>query len=347
MCLSNLCRKKRFPITAHLLCGIINHMKVFITRKIPESGTNLLKEKKYEVDVSRKDGVLTKKELIAALTAKEFNAVLCLLTDTIDSDVFDAAPKAKIFANYAVGVNNIDIEEAKRRGVFISNTPDVLTNSVAEHAIALLMALAKRIPEGDRFVREGKYAGWAPELLLGTDLLGKTLGILGTGRIGSRVAEIAAKGLGMKVIYYDVARNDILEKNVGASFRKTPEEVLSEADAVSIHVPLLESTRHLINAERLSKMKKTAYLINTSRGPVVDEAALVAALTQGIIRGAALDVFEHEPKLASGLSGLSNVIITPHTASATEETRSAMSRVAAENIIAALEGKTPPNALVQ
>ncbi len=316
-------------------------MQIFITRKIPEAGIALLKEKGHEVEVSTKDGVLTKEELLLALRAKQYDAVISLLTDKIDGEVMDAAPTVKIFANYAVGYDNIDLAAAKERGKIITNTPDVLTNSVAEHAVALLMALAKRIPEGDRFMREGKYIGWAPELLLGTDLLGKTLGILGTGRIGSRVAEIAAKGLGMRVIYYDIAQNAMLEKNVGASFHKTPEEVLAEADAVSIHVPLLESTRHLINADRLSKMKKSAYLINTSRGPVIDEAALVAALTQGIIRGAALDVFEYEPKLAPGLADLSNVIITPHTASATEETRSAMSRVAAENIIAVLEGKPP------
>ena len=249
-------------------------MQIFITRKIPEAGIALLKEKGHEVEVSTKDGVLTKEELLLALRAKQYDAVISLLTDKIDGEVMDAAPTVKIFANYAVGYDNIDLAAAKERGKIITNTPDVLTNSVAEHAVALLMALAKRIPEGDRFMREGKYIGWAPELLLGTDLLGKTLGILGTGRIGSRVAEIAAKGLGMRVIYYDIAQNAMLEKNVGASFHKTPEEVLAEADAVSIHVPLLESTRHLINADRLAKMKKTAYLINTSRGPVIDEAAL-------------------------------------------------------------------------
>ncbi|MEK7134353.1 MAG: D-glycerate dehydrogenase [Patescibacteria group bacterium] len=316
-------------------------MQIFITRKIPEAGIALLKEKGHEVEVSTKDGVLTKEELLLALRAKQYDAVISLLTDKIDGEVMDAAPTVKIFANYAVGYDNIDLAAAKERGKIITNTPDVLTNSVAEHAVALLMALAKRIPEGDRFMREGKYIGWAPELLLGTDILGKTLGILGTGRIGSRVAEIAAKGLGMRVIYYDIAQNAMLEKNVGASFRKTPEEVLAEADAVSIHVPLLDSTRHLMNADRLAKMKKTAYLINTSRGPVIDEAALTDALKNGVIRGAALDVFEHEPNLAPGLSDLSNVIITPHTASATEETRAAMSRVAAENIIAVLEGKSP------
>jgi len=316
-------------------------MQIFVTRKIPDDGTGLLKEKGYEVDVSEKDGVLTREELLSALKAKKYDAVISLLTDKIDGEVMDAVPSVKIFANYAVGYDNVDLVAAKERGKIITNTPDVLTNSVAEHAVALFMALAKRIPEGDRFVKEGKYIGWAPELLLGNDLSGKTLGVLGTGRIGSRVSEIAVKGLGMKVIYYDVAKNDALEKNVGASFRATPEEVLVEADVVSIHVPLLPSTRHLIDKERLSKMKKNAYLVNTSRGPVVDETALVEALQNGVIRGAALDVFENEPKLALGLSDLPNVILTPHTASATEETRQAMSRLAAQNIIAVLEGEAP------
>ena len=307
--------------------------KIFITRKIPGSGIKILQKKDYEVDVSDKDGVLTKEELIDALKQKEYDAVLSLLTDTIDADIFDAVPKAKIFANYAVGYNNIDIEVAKARGLIVSNTPGILTDTVAEYTFALLMAVSKRIPEADKFTREGKYDGWAPELFLGTDLKGKTLGILGAGRIGSRVAEIAHKGYEMNVIYYDIKQNDDIEKKVDAKFRSTPEEVLKEADFVTVHVPLLDSTKHLINAERLAMMKPSAYLINTSRGLVVDESALVEALKNDTIKGAAIDVFEDEPKLA------------PHIASATEETRSKMSEIAAENIIAALDGKTPPNVI--
>ncbi|MBI3075128.1 MAG: D-glycerate dehydrogenase [Parcubacteria group bacterium] len=318
---------------------------IFITRKIPDAGPALLREKGYDVDVSPKDGVLTKEELVAALKAKPYDAVLCLLTDKIDAEIFDAAPAAKIFANYAVGFDNIDIAEAKKRGIFVTNTPDVLTNTVAEHTFALMLAAAHRIAEGDAFTRAGKYTGWAPELLLGTDLSGKTLGILGLGRIGSRVAYHAVKGFGMNVFYYDVKRNEDFEKEYGAAFRENPEAVLRESDFVSVHVPLLDSTRHLINAERLVLMKKGAILVNTSRGAVIDEAALVDALKNKTIRAAALDVFEREPALASGLAYLPNVVLTPHLASATEETRGAMSRVAAENIIAALEGAMPPNAI--
>ena len=318
---------------------------IYITRKIPDSGPVLLREKGYEVDVSPKDGVLTKEELVAALEAKPYDAVLCLLTDKIDGEIFDAAPAAKIFANYAVGFDNIDIGEAKKRGVFVTNTPDVLTNTVAEHTFALLLAAAHRIAEGDAFTRAGRYEGWAPELLLGTDVSRKTLGILGLGRIGSRVAEHAVKGFGMSVLYYDVKRNEDFEKEYGAVFKEHPEEVLREADFVSVHVPLLDSTRHLINKERLSLMKKGAILVNTSRGPVIDEAALVNALKNKTIRAAALDVFENEPVLAPGLAELSNVVLTPHLASATEETRGAMSRLAAENIIAALEGMAPQNVI--
>lgn len=316
---------------------------IFVTRKIPDEGIALLKEKGYEVDVSPLDRVLTKDELIATLAKKSYDGVLCLLTDAIDGDVFDAAPNAKIFANYAVGFNNIDIAAAKERGVTITNTPGVLTNTVAEHTFALIMALAHRIAEADRFTRAGKYTGWAPELLLGTDLAGKTLGVLGLGRIGSRVAHHASRGYDMRIVYYDIARNEEFEKEYGAEFKQTPGELLREADFVSVHVPLLDSTHHLINAERLAMMKPTAYLVNTSRGPVIDENALVNALKNDVIRGAALDVFENEPTLAPGLTELENVILTPHIASATEETRSAMSRIAAENLIAFFEGNMPPN----
>ena len=316
---------------------------IYVTRKIPGTGTEMLKEAGHEVDVNPDDRVLAKDELISALKEKPYDAVLCLLTDTIDAEVFDAAPEARIFANYAVGYNNIDIEEAKRRGVVVTNTPGVLTDTVAEHAIALLCAVARRIPEADNFTRAGKYDGWAPELFLGADLKGKTLGILGAGRIGTRVAEIARKGFEMNVVYYDIKKNKYIERSANAHFRETPEEVLKEADFVSVHVPLLDSTRHLINKERLAMMKKTAYLVNTSRGPVVDEPALVDALKEGVIKGAALDVFENEPALADGLAELPNVILTPHIASATEETRGKMSEMAARNIIAVLSGGEPEN----
>ncbi len=317
--------------------------KIFVTRAIPEAGPDLLRASGHDIVISGKDGVLTKDELIAALTEHNPDAVLCLLIDKIDSDVFAAAPNAKIFANYAVGFDNIDLKAAAENGIAITNTPGVLTDSVAEHAVALIFAITKRIAESDRFTRAGKYVGWAPMLLLGSDLKGKTLGILGGGRIGSRVLEVMGKGVGMRCLYYDIKRSEELEKATGAEFRASVEEVLREADVVSVHVPLLDSTRHLMNTERFAMMKKSAYLINTSRGPVIDEAALVLALKNGVIRGAALDVYENEPALADGLTALDNVVLTPHTASATDETRSAMSEIAAKNIIAFLRGETPPN----
>lgn len=316
---------------------------VFITRKIPERGIAMLREKGYEVSVSEKDGVLTESELVAALSAKPYDAILCLLTDAIGKKALDAAPHAKIFSNYAVGFNNVDVAEAKTRGIVVTNTPGVLTETVAEHTFALILAIASRIPEADAYTRAGKYEGWGPLLFLGTDISHKTLGILGAGRIGSRVAYHGRFGFDMNVIYYDVKRNEEIEKATGASFRSTVDEVLREADVVSIHVPLLDSTRHLINAQRLQLMKKSAYLVNTSRGPVIDEAALTEALRDGVIRGAALDVFEHEPALAPGLALLPNAVLTPHIASATEETRSKMAEMAARAIIDVLEGREPAN----
>jgi glyoxylate reductase len=295
--------------------------------------------------VSTKGAPLTKGELVTALKEKPYDAVLSLLTDSIDKDAFDAASSAKIFANLAVGVNNVDLKEAKARGVIVSSTPGVLTNTVAEHTFALLISLACRIVEGDRFLRAGKYIGWDPLLFLGTDLQGKTLGILGAGRIGESVASKAAFGFGMKIIYYDVRQNETMEKKLGATFKATAEEVLKDADFISIHVPLLPSTHHLMNADRLRMMKKTAYLINTSRGPVIDEAALVDALKNNVIAGAAIDVFENEPNLAPGLAELENVIITPHIASATVKTRDKMAELAAANIIEVLEGRKAPNAV--
>jgi glyoxylate reductase len=315
--------------------------QIYVTRHIPTVGIDLLKAAGHTVDVSEKDGVLTKEELLGALSQKPYDAVISLLTDAINKEVFDTVPTAKIFANYAVGYNNISLPDAAAAGVTITNTPGVLTDTVAEFAMSLILAVAKRIPEADAFTREGKYVGWAPELFLGSDLKGKTLGILGAGRIGYEVAMRAHHGFGMKVIYNDIKRGEELEKNTGAEYRETTEDVLKEADVVSIHVPLLPSTEHLMNAERLRMMKPTAYLINTSRGPVIDEVALVEALKTGVIRGAGLDVFEHEPVLAEGLKDLPNAVITPHIASASQETRDAMSRIVAEDVIAFLKGETP------
>jgi lactate dehydrogenase-like 2-hydroxyacid dehydrogenase len=317
--------------------------KLYITRRIPEIGLVMLREHGYTISMNEEDRILTHEELLGALRSADPDGVLCLLTDTIDTEVFDAAPRAKIFANYAVGFNNIDIAEATRRGVVVTNTPGILSDTVAEHTMALILAVTTRTVEGDRFVRRGEFKGWGPTMFLGMDLKGKTLGVLGAGRIGSRLAYHAQKGFDMNIVYYDVKRNMPLETETGATYSPTVDGVLESADVVSIHVPLLDSTRHLINADRLRRMKPTAYLVNTSRGPVIDEAALVDALRSGVIAGAGLDVFEHEPELAPGLAELSNVVLTPHIASATIETRNEMARMAAENLIAFFDGKTPPN----
>jgi glyoxylate reductase len=254
-----------------------------------------------------------------------------------------AAPQLKIVANYAVGYDNIAVKELHDAGVVVTNTPGVLTDTVAEYTVALILALAKRIPEADRFTKAGKYQGWAPELLLGSDLSGKLLGIVGAGRIGSGVAKRLADGFGMRVKYYDIARSEALEETVSCEYCESLEELLCEADVVSIHVPLLPQTEHLINAERLALMKPSAYLVNTSRGPVVDEKALVQALKSGTIRAAGLDVFEHEPKLAPGLAKLPNVIVSPHIASASEETRGKMSELVAFNVNEFFLGNPPPH----
>ncbi len=320
--------------------------KIFITRKIPDAGIKILKDKGYAVDVYPKDRIMSKRELIKTLKNGSYDAVVSLLTDKIDAEAFDAAPTVKVFANYATGFDNIDLIEAKKRGIAVSNAPAPQTSeSVAEHALALALALAARIVEADEFVRKGKYKGWDPMLFIGMDVLGKTLGIVGVGRIGGKVAHYAS-GLGLKIIYTDVARNEQIEKESGAVFCNSVDELLPQADIVSIHVPLLDSTHHLINEARLKSMKPTAFLVNTSRGPVIDEIALTKALRDKTIAGAALDVFEFEPKIAPGLAKLPNVILTPHIASASLQTRDEMSEMAANNIVDFFEGKTPRNSVV-
>ena len=312
---------------------------------VPESGIKILKDKGFEVVINPEDKVLTKEELMNNLRGQNYDALFCLLTDKIDAEVMDSfGPQLKIIANMAVGFDNINIEEARKRGIMVTNTPDILTESVAEHTIALMFAIARRLVESDQFMRDGKYIGWAPMLFLGNDLVEKTLGLVGLGRIGAAVAKRMHDGFEMKIIYYDVKRNEELERQYHLEYRDL-ENLLKESDFVSVHVPLLETTRHLIGEPQLRIMKKTAYLINTSRGPVIDEKALVVALKSGEIKGAALDVFEFEPKITPELLQLDNVILTPHIASATEETRSKMSDLAATNIIEALEGHTPPNLL--
>ena len=306
----------------------------------------MLKQKGFEVDIYPKDEILPHKELIKILKKGNYDGVLSLITDNIDASVFSAASTVKIFANYATGFDNIDTVEAKKRSITVTNAPsEIASEAVAEHAIALMLALAAQIVKGDEFMRKNKYKGWNPMGFIGTDILGKTLGIVGVGRIGGRVAHYA-KGLGLNIIYTDVARNELLEKECGAVFYASVEELLPKADVVSLHTPLLDSTRHLINEDRLKTMKRTAFLINTSRGPVVDEKALVVALRNKTIAGAGLDVFEFEPKLSAGLSKLPNVVLTPHIASASIEARNDMAVIAVQNIVDFFDGKTPKNKIV-
>ena len=317
--------------------------KIYITRPIPEIGLKMLRDKGYEVDVRDSSSIPTLKELKKALSKKQYDGVASLLTDPINAELFDSSPSVKIYANFATGFDNIDLNGAKERGITITNAPAVSSaEAVAEHTFALMLSLAARIVEADQFVRDGKYDGWDPMNFIGMDLLNKTLGLIGAGRIGAQVAHYAS-GFGFKIIYTDIKRNEQIERESGATFIATPEEVLKQADIVSLHVPLLDSTRHLINADRLKKMKPTAFLVNTSRGPVIDEVALVEALKNKTIAGAGLDVYEFEPKLSKGLSKLDNVILTPHIASASDTARNEMAELVAKNLIAFFEGQIPPN----
>lgn len=324
----------------------MSRKRIFITRPITDDGVKLLK-KKYAVDVYKHDRIIPRTELLRRLKAKPYDAVLTILTERVDEAFFKAAgPQLKIVANYAVGFNNIDLSAAKRHGVAITNTPgDEINESVAEHTIALLFALAHRIVEGDDYVRLGKYKGWDPSLLIGTDFVGKTVGVVGAGHIGMRVMQRLYDGFHIKLLYTNQTGNKEAEKRFGAR-RVGLKELLRRSDFVTLHVPLIPSTHHLIDSAELKLMKKTAYLVNTSRGPVVSEKALTAALKARRIAGAGLDVFENEPVIPELLKRLPNVITTPHIASATIEARQAMSRTAAENIIAVLSGKKPRNSIV-
>jgi glyoxylate reductase len=313
--------------------------RVFVTRSLPGPALEVLKQK-CELEVNPEDRVLTRNELIEGVKGKD--GLLCLLTDKIDAEVMDAAgPNLKVISNYAVGYDNIDVDEATRRGIAVTNTPGVLTETTADLTWAILMAVARRIVEADNFLRTGQWRGWAPSLMLGHDVYGKTLGIVGLGRIGRAVAK-RARGFDMKVLYYDVKRDEQAEREVGVIYTSL-ESLLKESDFVSIHAPLTEKTRHLIGEKELRLMKPTAFLVNAARGPLVDEAALIRALKEKWIAGAALDVFEKEPYVPPELIQMKNVVLVPHIGSASVETRSKMAMMAVENLLAVLEGKIPPN----
>ena len=312
---------------------------VYITRNIPEAGLALLRNR-YELSVYESDRPIGREALKQGIRLAD--ALISLLSDPIDTELLDQAEQLKIIANYAVGYNNIDVAAALERRIMVTHTPGVLTNATAELAFSLIIALSRRVIEADRFTREGRFVGWDPLLLLGDELSGKTLGIIGMGRIGQSLAE-KCRAFGMSVIYYNRKRLDeTAEKALSAEYRALA-DLLAEADIISIHSPLTEETRHLINREALSKVKPGACLINTARGEIIDEAALAEALSDGRLKGAGLDVYEQEPAVHPDLFNLENVILLPHIGSATVKTRENMAILTAENVIAALEGKTPEN----
>jgi glyoxylate reductase len=313
--------------------------KVFVTRTIPDSGLSVLKEK-TDVIVNQLNYSLTKEMLINSI--RDVQGLVCLLTDSIDKDVIEAGKELKIISNYAVGYDNIDVSEATKRGIMVTNTPGVLTDTTADLTWALIFSIARRIVEADKFVREGKFNGWDPMLFLGSDISKSVLGIIGFGRIGRAVAE-RAKGFSMTVLYSDTNRmKQDAEEELGVEY-KPMKELLALSDFITLHIPLNRSTYHLIGQNELKIMKKEAYLINTARGSLVDENALIHALKNNWIAGAALDVFENEPALSPELSNLKNVVIVPHIGSASFKTRNAMALSVANNILAVLKGELPPN----
>jgi glyoxylate reductase len=313
--------------------------KVFVTRIIPDEGLKLILEN-CDAEVWQEETPPPKEIIIDKI--KDCEGILTLLTDKIDAEIMDRAPKLRIISNYAVGYDNIDVKSATQRGIMVTNTPGVLTETTADLAFALILATARRIVEADKFTRSGKWKSWGPMLFLGRDVYGATLGIIGLGRIGQAVAR-RAKGFNMKVIYYSRKRKEDVERELGVEYREL-RSLLREADIVSIHTPLTEETYHLIGEKELSLMKPTAILINTARGAVVDQKALYKALKERRIFGAGLDVYEKEPIDADDpLLELDNVVLLPHIGSASVETRGRMARMAAENLLAGLRGEKPPN----
>jgi glyoxylate reductase len=317
----------------------LDKKKVYITRRIPDEAIELLEEH-FHVEINSQDRVLTSEELLEKV--KGVDAVLCVITDNINKEVFEAAgSKCQIFANYGVGYNNIDIDAATKSGVIITNTPGVLDDATADLAWTLLMVVSRRIVAADKFTRNGAFQAWDPMMFLGKDITGKTLGLVGAGRIGFNFAK-KAKAFNMKILYTGLKHNYKIEKELDAIF-VDKETLLKEADFVSLHVPLLPSTTHYMGEKEFSMMKKTSVIVNTSRGAVIDEKALVKALKQGEIWGAGLDVYEHEPEIEPELLDMNNVVIVPHIASATMETRTNMGLIAARNIIKVLMGEKPDN----
>jgi glyoxylate reductase len=307
---------------------------VLLTRRVPASVVARL-EAECELDLYTGRAAIPRQELIERVAGKD--ALIALLTDRIDAEVLSAGNALRIVANIAVGYNNIDVDACRTRGVVVTNTPDVLTNACADFTWALILGITRRLGEAERQLRRGEWSGWALDHMLGSELRGKRLGLVGLGRIGRAVAE-RAPAFGMHVVYS--ARRDAVPVLEGAQ-RLPLDHLLATSDVISLHCPLTPETRHLIDQKALAKMKRTAYVINTARGPVVDEAALAWALRQRLIAGAALDVYEKEPEVHADLLGLENVMLIPHIASATTETRTAMANLAVSNVLAVLKGEPP------
>lgn len=316
--------------------------KVYLTRLISQEALDLLQET-CEVEVNPEDRPLRREELLSKIADKR--GVIGMLSDRIDAEFFEAAKILQGYANYAVGFDNIDIAEATRRKIPVSNTPGVLTNATAELAWALLFAVARRIVETDKTMRSGSWPGWGPLQFIGADVTGKTLGIVGAGRIGTAMA-LMSKGFRMRVLYTNASgkENHTLQTELGARL-VSHDELLEESDFISIHAPLTPATRHLFNAKTFARMKASAVVINTSRGPIIKEADLVAALGSRVIAGAGLDVYEHEPRMAGGLASLDNVVVLPHIGSATTSSRTGMALLAANNLLAMLRGQRPESCL--
>jgi glyoxylate reductase len=313
--------------------------RILITGRLPGDIMTSL-AKKYAVEANMEDRPFDRQKLLQSIRDKD--GIISMITDNVDEELLNASARLKIIAHFGVGYNNIDVKAATARGILVSNTPGVLTDATAELAFALILAVSRRLVAYDRITREGRFQYWAPMLFLGREVTGKTLGIIGLGKIGKAVA-LRAKGFAMRVLYHNRNRIDISEEKALNAEYVSLKTLLSESDFVSLHVPLTEHTKHLIGTDEISLMKPTAYLINTSRGPVVDEGALLNALREKKIDGAGLDVYEHEPALTPGLTELDNVILLPHVGSGTLETRMRMATMAAENLIAGLNGEVPPN----
>ncbi len=320
-------------------------MKLLVTRPIPEPAEARVRaEPGVEATVLEEDAALDRAVLLHAASGAD--AILALLTERMNAELFDRSPNLRMVANMAVGFDNVDIDAAAARGIWVTNTPGVLDGATADLAMALLLAAARRLPEAERFLRAGRYRRWGPLLLCGQEVHGRTLGILGLGRIGEAVARRARLGFSMEILYWDDRGRPDLEQELGAR-RTDLDTLLGAADFVSIHLPLTESTAGLIDADRLAQMKSTAVLVNTARGPLVDEAALAAALRSGGIWAAGLDVFEREPEVHPDLPGLDNAVLLPHIASASIPTRLAMADLAVDNILALHRGEAPPTPVVR